>query len=160
MPDNRYDYIITGAGCAGLSLLMQLIQNGQFSNKKILLIDKDAKSKNDRSWCFWEKQDGLFQPIVKKQWQELWFQVDGFSKKLDLTPYQYKLIRGIDFYNYCFQQIAQQPNITFLNAPVEKIFSDGNQTGAIASGNIYQAQYVFNSILFQKPMLAQKEYWL
>ena len=76
------DYIVTGAGCAGLSLLMHLIHSGRFQDKKILLIDKDAKQSNDRTWCFWEEEEGLFEPIVYQQWQKLWFQSYGFSKEL------------------------------------------------------------------------------
>lgn len=156
-----YDYIITGAGCAGLSLVMHMIESGGFANKKILLIDKDAKQTNDRTWCFWEKEDGLFQPVVKKQWKGLWFHSDGLSKKLDIKPYQYKLIRGIDFYNYCLEKISTQPNITFLNTHVETIFSDSTAgTGVVAAGKTYYAQYIFNSILFQKPILTEKQYWL
>ena len=59
-----YDYIILGAGCAGLSLLMRMIGSNQFNDKKILLIDKEQKNKNDRTWCFWEKDKGLFDPVV------------------------------------------------------------------------------------------------
>src|SRR5215218_6040674 len=137
---HTYDYIITGAGCAGLSLLMHLIDNGHFTNKKILLIDKDAKQRNDRTWCFWEKEDGLFQPIVKKQWNQLWFYAHGLSKKLAIEPYQYKLIRGIDFYNYCLAHLSKQPNITFLQAPVDKLFSDAVAgTGVVAGGKTYYA---------------------
>jgi lycopene beta-cyclase len=155
-----YDYIITGAGCAGLSLLMHMIESGRFTSKKILIIDKDAKNKNDRTWCFWEKEDGLFQSVVKKQWNAMWFQAPGFSQKLDLQPYRYKLIRGIDLYNFCFEHIAQQPNITFLNAAVENISSDEKDARVQAGGNTYHAHYIFNSILFQKPIPAKKEYWL
>ena len=36
---DHYDYIISGAGCAGLSLVMHLINSGKFSNKKILIVD-------------------------------------------------------------------------------------------------------------------------
>lgn len=155
-----YDYIITGAGCAGLSLLMHMLESGMFSGKKILVIDKDAKKQNDRTWCFWEKEDGLFQPVVKKQWDAMCFHAPAFSKKLDLNPYRYKLIRGVDFYNFCFERLTQQPNISFLNAAVESISNDGKQARVQADGNTYQAHYIFNSILFQKPMLTKKEYWL
>ena len=31
-----YDYIIAGAGCAGLSLAVHMIKSAQFDNKKIL----------------------------------------------------------------------------------------------------------------------------
>lgn len=159
--NDRYDYVITGAGCAGLSLAMHLIENGNFSDKRILIIDQDAKNKNDRTWCFWEQEPGLFEPIVKKQWNQLWFQSDEVLKKLNLQPYHYKLIRGIDFYTYCLQGLSQQPNITFLTAPVKRIFSDESGTGvALQDGTTISAQYIFNSILFQKPILNKKEYWL
>jgi lycopene beta-cyclase len=60
----RYDYIIAGAGAAGLSLLTRMIACGKFSDKKILIIDKAAKTVNDRTWCFWEKEQGFFEDIV------------------------------------------------------------------------------------------------
>src|SRR6476661_7476448 len=119
----HYDCIITGAGCAGLSLVQHLIHSGKFSEKKILIIDKDAKQKNDRTWCFWEKENGLFQSIVRKEWKHLFFHSHSVSKELNIQPYTYKLIRGIDFYNYCLNEIRHHPNIIFLNATVENIIS-------------------------------------
>lgn len=106
-----YDFIILGAGCAGLSLLMRMIDSGNFADKKFLLIDKEQKTKNDRTWCFWEKQKGFFEPVVYRQWEDLVFRTGSFSSLLDIQPYKYKMIRGIDFYNYCFEKIKQQPNI-------------------------------------------------
>jgi lycopene beta-cyclase len=109
----KYDYIITGAGCAGLSLAVHLIHSGKFRDKNILLIDQDLKKDNDRTWCFWEKQPSLFQPVVYKEWKELQFHSANLSKALEIKPYVYKLIRGIDFYNYCLDIISQQKNISF-----------------------------------------------
>jgi glycine/D-amino acid oxidase-like deaminating enzyme len=40
---NQYDYIIAGAGCAGLSLAVHMIHSGKFSNKKILIKKKKIK---------------------------------------------------------------------------------------------------------------------
>ena len=156
-----FDFIVSGAGCAGLSLLVRLIQSGKFADKKILLVDKEIKNKNDRTWCFWEKERGFFEPIVYKQWQTLWFHSHYISKQLSLHPYTYKLIRGIDFYQHCLDVIKQQSNITSLQAPVEKVFSNAAEgTGIVANGVTYKSQYVFNSILFDKPQLQQNQYWL
>jgi lycopene beta-cyclase len=157
---SQYDYIVTGAGCAGLSLLVHMIIFGKLKDRKILLIDKDAKQSNDRTWCFWEQEKGLFEPIVYKQWKKLWFHAHGFSKELQISPYHYKLIRGIDFYNYCLEEIKKHPNITFLQAGVERIFSNEEGTGCVADGITYKSQFLFNSILFQKPILQQHQYWL
>src|SRR5687767_11581410 len=142
---NTYDYIITGAGCAGLSLVMHLIDSGAFTDKKILLVDKNAKQTNDRTWCFWEREAGLFQSIVKKEWREVLLQAPGFSRKLDIRPYTYKLIRGIDFYDFCLARISKEPNIHFLTTAVTEIFSDATRgTGVVLEdGTQRQAQYIF-----------------
>ena len=85
-----------------------MIKSGKFDAKKILLVDKVEKNKNDRTWCFWETENDLFESIVYKRWGKMWFHDIGFSKLLDISPYQYKMIRGLDFYNYCFGIIQQQ----------------------------------------------------
>jgi lycopene beta-cyclase len=137
-----------------------MTQSKAFKDKKILLVDKDAKSKNDRTWCFWEKGDGLFEPIVFKEWRELLFYSQDFKKNLQIDPYKYKLIRGIDFYQYCLKMIEQQPNITFLQASVQGVFSNERETGAIINDIKYHSSFVFNSILFDKPVLKSNQYWL
>ncbi len=109
-----YDFIFLGAGCASLSIVMRMIKSGKFSDKRILLIDKEAKTKNDRTWCFWEKQDGFFDAIAYKKWSRLAFFADDHSSQMDIAPYQYKMIRGIDLYKYCFDEIAKHPNIEML----------------------------------------------
>ena len=155
---NKYHYILTGAGCAGLSLLIHLISSGKFSDKKILVIDKSPKNANDRTWCFWEADPSIFESIVHKQWDRAWYHSDRFSRLLELSPYQYKMIKGIDFYDHCLQIIQQQKNIEVVYAAVESI--DYDKTSVTASGNTYYADYIFNSILFEKPALAKKEFYL
>jgi lycopene beta-cyclase len=157
---DKYDYIITGAGCAGLSLLMQMIRSGKFRDKKILLVDREGKQSNDRTWCFWEKETGPFEEIVYHSWDTVWFHDEGFSKELLLAPYSYKLIRGIDFYKYCFETISRHPHIHFQRAGIEKLHSDANETYVIADGIKIHAKYIFNSILFEKPALRKRDYYL
>ncbi len=159
--NESFDYVVTGAGCAGLSLLVRLIESGKFKDKKVLLVDKELKNSNDRTWCFWEAGSGAFESIVYKRWNKLWFHSCSLSKRLEISPYHYKLIRGIDFYNHCLQIIKQQPNITFLQAPVEKVFSNEQEgTGVVAGGKVYKSKYVFNSIMFSRPQLKRHQYWL
>jgi lycopene beta-cyclase len=156
----EWDYIITGAGCAGLSLAMHMMQSGRLSDKRILIIDKEPKDKNDRTWCFWEKAEGLFQPIVAKEWEQLRFTSSLVSKQLEIAPYKYKLIRGIDFYNCCKEQLSKHPNIQWLTQAVGKVESRNSKAVVHAGGQTFEAQFVFNSILFTKPQLKQTEYWL
>ena len=68
----QYDYIICGAGCAGLSLSMHL-SDTLFRHKKILILDKDEKTSNDRTWCFWENGKGEWDDLLHKSWDKIVF---------------------------------------------------------------------------------------
>jgi lycopene beta-cyclase len=157
---DKYDYIIAGAGCAGLSLAMHMIHSGQFGNKRILLVDKKEKKKNDRTWCFWETTPGLFESIIYKKWEKAWFHSDPVSRLLQLSPYQYKLIRGLDFYDYCLECIRQHPHFEMQSGDIKEMKSEGNQSWVETDGGKIFADFIFNSILFDKPALKKKEYYL
>jgi lycopene beta-cyclase len=144
----HYDYIISGSGAAGLSLLMRLMQHKAFHDKKILVVDKAPKNQNDRTWCFWEKENGLFEPVVHHKWQQVHFFSEQFSSLLNLLPYQYKMIRGIDFYNYVFNEAQKHANIIFEYGNVETISNEGDKAFVVVNGTEHIADYVFNSILF------------
>jgi lycopene beta-cyclase len=129
----QYDYVIEGAGASGLSLLMHMIRSNNFADKNVLLIDKAPKTQNDRTWCFWESGRGFFDDIVYRRWNKMWFcGVDGEARLHDIAPYQYKMIRGIDFYNYCLNEISRHKNISVA-------YGD-------ARNMQHAAQYIFSSI--------------
>jgi lycopene beta-cyclase len=155
-----YDFIIAGAGCAGLSLLIHLIQSGKFHDKRILLADKGPKTQNDRTWCFWETDTGHFESIVYKRWEKMWFHDIGFSRLLEILPYQYKMIRGIDFYNYCFDSISRQKNIDIVYGAVQEMRTENNRAILVLDGVTKEADYIFNSIVFEKPELKKNEYYM
>ncbi len=118
-PYGSFDFIFLGAGCASLSLLQRMIDSGKFSDKKILLIDRQPKNSNDRTWCFWEKEEGYFEGLVFKSWSNLLFIAGKEPLTLDVGSYVYKMIRGIDFYNHCFSKISTQRNITVCYGNIE-----------------------------------------
>lgn len=141
---HHYDYIILGGGCAGLSLAMRLVQAPKLANKKILIIDKDEKKQNDRTWCFWEKENGYFKALVFHRWHQLDFFSDSFSSSLDMGHYQYKMIRGIDFYRHCVQQLQGHANVFFKNDAIQ---SFSNEKIVLQNETIDASQsIVFNSI--------------
>ncbi len=156
----KYDYIISGAGCAGLSLLVRMIQSGKLENKKILVADRSLKSRNDRTWCFWEKENGLFDSIVYRRWSQLYFHGEGYDELLNIEPYNYKMIRGIDFYDYCLKILSSAPNVTMVEGKVEKMVSGESSAEVVINGNTVEAGYIFNSILFEPPKEAKNWYFL
>jgi lycopene beta-cyclase len=155
-----FDYIISGAGASGLSLLMRFIQNPAFSNKKILVVDQAPKDQNDRTWCFWEREPGFFEPIVYHQWQQVYFHSHDYSSLIDLSPYQYKMIRGIDFYNYSYTEASKKDNISFQYGKVSAMGNEGDRAFILIDEEKIYAEYIFNSIMFSKPKVSSDKFYL
>lgn len=144
MLDSRsFDYIIIGNGLAGLQLAIALSEDAYFKNKTIALIDKSSKKENDKTWSFWEKENGNWDSIVSKSWKEALF----FSKEkqitLNLKPYLYKTIRAIDFYNLAKKRL-KKPNIHFIIDDVISV-NDNLKPSIKTSNNTYFAKHIFDS---------------
>lgn len=141
-----YDYIIAGMGCAGLSLAVQLIQSG-IPFKKVLLIDKDSKTKNDRTWCFWSTEPSTwYEPVIYKTWDHFRFHAKEFDKVFELHPFSYKMIRGIDFYDFCLKQLRVDDRFELLFENVVEIGTSNNAAYLKTEAAEYTAHTLFNSI--------------
>jgi lycopene beta-cyclase len=116
-----YDYIIAGAGGAGLSLLHYLMQSSNLARKSILVIDKSFNKTNDRTWCFWEKNISAFENLVKNRWDTISIHAEGFDKELPTAPFSYKMIQGIDFYNSILKEAKTKSNIHFQEVTITSV---------------------------------------
>ncbi len=142
----KYDFIIAGGGLAGLSLAYYMNQT-ILREKSILIIDQDTKTKNDRTWCFWEKDGATpFDSIVHRQWKNVFFHGTNYSDKLDLGPYTYKWLKGVDFYNFVKTNLLTNPNIVFVQERIERLIDTPAGGFIITPDNQYLGEYVFDSI--------------
>ncbi len=153
----KYDYIITGAGCAGLSLAFYLSKTN-LGDRKVLLIEKTDKQDNDRTWCFWQSEASVFESIVHHTWDNLYFKSPSGEQLLDIAPYQYKMIRGIDFYNYILKTLRQHPNFTIEKATVTGISNENNHAKVRTQRQTFEGKYVFNSIIFKNINIQKSNY--
>nr|WP_293833403.1 lycopene cyclase family protein [uncultured Arsenicibacter sp.] len=140
----KYDFIIAGGGMAGLSLAYHLSQS-PLRDRSILILDKEEKKQNDRTWCFWEEGEGPFESILFRKWQTVDFHGTGFAGPLDLGSYQYKMLRGIDFYDHVRSHLARFPNIEFRQATINRVKETPQGGFVIADDEPYMANYVFDS---------------
>lgn len=145
MKIKKFNYVICGGGASGLLLASKLISDTFFSNKNVLLIEKDPKNLNDRTWCFWEKGKGELDHIVSKSWKSAIFKAENFKTNFSTDPYTYKLIRGIDFYkNFNYLKTKQQ-NLTYLNTKINSIDKRSN-TVKTDKGD-FIGDFIFTSLL-------------
>lgn len=137
-----YDFIIAGGGMAGLSLAYKLSRSS-LKNRSILIIDREKKTRNDHTWCFWERGTGDFEEVVSHQWSGFWFHgTHGFSAFLDLQDYRYKMISAIDFYRFVQRELSTNPGIEFCNAEIKEI---GDGFAETSIGRFEAAEHLFDS---------------
>jgi lycopene beta-cyclase len=141
-----YDFILSGGGLAGLSLAYYLI-NSPLRDRSILIVDKDAKQQNDRTWCFWEEQPTLFDEIAYRVWHQLRFVGDDFTREFELAPYRYQMIRGLDFYDFTREKLAQYDNATFVHGNIDRVDDASDHATVTVDGKSFSGSWVFDSTL-------------
>lgn len=151
------DYIFTGSGLSALMTVYEMILSGKFNDKSILLIDQNPKKKNDRTWCFWD-DNNLFDEVFFKKWNNALFTDKNFQRELNLEPYQYKMIKGFDFYTLVFDLISKQNNIHFINQKVVDFQELDNHCVVKTETESYTCDKVFNSIFDPNLVKLQTKY--
>ncbi len=144
MPSTHFDIAIIGAGAAGLHLALAMRDEPFFQNKRVLILEKTAKDQNDRTWCFWEKDKGLWDQLLRHSWSKGDFFSANKSRPLSLPPYRYKMLRAIDFYEFSKQKIASSPIFYWQNEDVQSVEASIPICIKGQQGN-YTADYVFDS---------------
>ena len=134
-----------------------MILSGKFQDKTILLLDENPKKTNDRTWCFWDSHS-IFPELESTKWNSAWYKNDAFERKLDLNPYQYKMIKGLDFYNHIFDLISKQENIHFINQKVLDFEELGNHCIIKTATENYTCNKIFNSIFNPNLVQSQTKY--
>ncbi|MFW5643984.1 MAG: lycopene cyclase family protein [Alkalispirochaeta sp.] len=149
---DHFDFVLAGGGAAGLSLAYHLIHGG-FERSRIAIVDLDEKGKNDRTWCFWIDRPFLFDPIVARRWRHIWFRGPERSHRFALNPYEYRMIRGEDFYRYVLDDLRRRENVVFVRSRVESIDDGDPDTGRpgtvhLDGGEYLTGTWIFDSLFF------------
>lgn len=139
----KADFLFAGAGLSGLTLVLEMVQQPFFQDKTWILIDRDDKNRNDRTWCFWATEQEPLPPIVHKTWEKCLFFGENMDKTLDIAPYQYHMVRGLDFYQWAFETLSKYPQVKRVKAQILEIDA---QTGRVHTDvGVFEGDRIFNS---------------
>jgi len=106
----KYDLVIIGGGCAGLSLASQLAQFGD-KVPKTLIIEPRTTYRNDRTWCFWDTKQSHAKCVPSKAWHYFEIKYAGKTSLYDCQSTPYQMLRSDQFYQAMLKMIASNANI-------------------------------------------------
>jgi lycopene beta-cyclase len=155
---NYYDYIIVGGGASGLMMAYRMSKDTFFDDKTILILDKEKKTLNDRTWCYWEDKNDEWNDVVTISWDTIIFKSDVYKTEQVITPYQYKMIQSKDFYLKIWNHIEQKTNFTFQSKNVTSIHQLKGEAEVITSNQVFKTKKLINSILFNNEYKKQTKY--
>ena len=128
----EFDYIIIGAGCAGLSLAYELDLQKKLDDKTLAIIEPREEYKKDKTWSFWKVTDHNFDDCVRKSWKNFSVNVPKKTNYLECVSYPYQSIDSGLFYKKINNKLKENKNIFFFKDLYE-----------INSKN----SFIFNSVL-------------
>ena len=158
MKQNYFDFIICGGGASGLLLLKALREDPFFDDHSILLIEKEIKNTNDRTWCYWETPSGSFDPLLSKKWNHAQFRSEKLNQEFDLSPYQYKMLRSAELYKKLHKEFLKRKKTTYLKAKINDIKTTEQKSEVLTSKGSFYSIRVLNSVFNPKALLNQNKY--
>lgn len=152
--DNVYDYAVIGLGASGIHVLMAMLEDPYFLGKKILVLEKDEKVKNDRTWCFWDQKNKTHQFPILKSWDALEIKSPEFYGVLPLGDLQYHMVRSQDFYQHALDTLRHQKHIDLVRDEIETMQETRESITLNGKKQQYHAAFVLSSVMDFQP---QKE---
>ena len=142
--DFDYDFIVTGAGAAGRSFVYQLLDSA-WRDARVLLLDREAKNTDDRTWSFWEAEAGPFEAAVRHRWPYLWVYNGDFSRRMDIAPFTYKMILASDYYRFTDERFARAPRVEQRRTDVREIRNTPRGVAVTTAAGTYTARWCIDS---------------
>ncbi len=149
MQDNTkgsiYDFIFIGMGASSCLMLKSLFKRGLLYNKRVLVVEKDSKNVNDRTFCFWAQPDESIvtdlSDLITQSWGSVTHHAEGI---ISMLPYRYYYIKGIDLYNEA-KSICEEVDATWKLDAVDEIGRDEKGSFVVISKECIYSAHVFDS---------------
>jgi lycopene beta-cyclase len=142
----KYDYILAGGGCAGLSLVYHLLESS-LKESQILIIDPSQGEIPNKTWCYWSKEALPIHPqSARFSWNSFYLKDANQQLTKPLEELSYHHLNSHDFYAHVLEKIRQFPNVHFLKEEVVALTPTGTEIQVTThTADSYNASFVFDS---------------
>lgn len=140
-----YDYIFIGLGASNSLLLLQLLKNPLFAQKKVAVIEPESKNTNDKTYCFWASPDEAIvqdlNAIISHHYNAI---VINHSESKCIKKQSYYYVRSIDLYTKMLT-VVKEAGVPIFRHEVQHLFTDNNIQRIESDKGIFKTKYIFDS---------------
>lgn len=142
----KYDYILAGGGCAGLSLVYHLLESS-LKDSQILIIDPNQGEIPNKTWCYWSKEALPIHPqSARFSWNSFYLKDEAQQLTKPLNELSYHHLNSHDFFAHVLEKIRQFPNVHFLKEEVVALTPTGTEIQVTThTADSFSASFVFDS---------------
>lgn len=141
----RYDYIVAGAGCAGLGLVWKMLSS-ELRDARILILDPDPKNRQDRTWCFWDTEVPDLPCKAAHVWDQISIATSRGKETHSIGPHRYYHVEGKDYYDSIRELISEYDNVTWKQESVIDFTHDDAGVTVTTNQDSYEGSWAFSSI--------------
>ena len=137
------DVLIAGAGCAGLSLAVYLLDAAP--DLEILLLDPRESYVRDRTWCFWSGAGHPFEDAVRHTWNRWRVLTDRGEVERGSESVAYQCIPADAFYELALDRIERAPRARLTRGvSVEGFRQSEDGVTAVTSAGEFRAARAYD----------------
>ena len=134
--DTIADYVFIGLGAANSLIIKQMHAHDMLSTASLVIIEPDEKVLNDKTFCFWAKDEEItelgFASLINHSWRRLGINDDAPQS---VSPYKYHHISSITLYDE-LRNLLAECNVEYIRERAESITANSdNATFTILTSN-------------------------
>lgn len=158
---DEFDFIVAGAGAAGLTLAHHL-SHSALADRSILLVDKDDDDQLRRNYGYWSDRATLFEEAPHHAWRRLEIASERGARHIPLDRYAYRLVRGAEFYLSTLEELKALPNVTCERGVIDRIEDDDRGARVVIDDREYRGRWIFDSLVSRTDVqrMANGQGWL
>ena len=149
----RFDFVIAGAGLAGLTLAAALAHG--HPERTLLLVDPRAErvamaaaqAELDRTIGFWLDRPPPFAELIERSFATLRVEAPGAARTLELGEHRYHTLRWSRLREHLLAELRNQPAVTRQHGRVDGFVERDGELLAIVDGEPIAAEFGFDSRL-------------
>ncbi|HJL14246.1 MAG TPA: lycopene cyclase family protein [Sandaracinaceae bacterium LLY-WYZ-13_1] len=144
-PDAPFDHVLVGAGCAGLSLAVQLSR--AFPEARTLLVDPGFGDVDDRTFAFWCEGEPPLAGAVEHSWSRIRLAAPSRQVEGRLTRHRYHVIGGVGFREACFAALEGDGRTFLRLGRADEVVTEDHRAVVRGPGLEVHARWAFDSRL-------------